>query len=235
MIKLTLEQVVGRVFTDDAYHLLRCQPDAFVDLIPADPMYGTTKHPTPRSYYGFGPDPCRGDPDRWAALHLPILRECHRVLRVGGVLAWAMSTGFRRHFPRWFGPHRLWALARHTYGTRAVYGHIWVVQRKTPGGMEPVRFPDADGFVDMLTPPKLLRLHPCPKNPGEMRFIIEHLSQPGDLVLDCFCGIGTTLVAAKELGRRYFGCDIWGPYCDKARERLKETQGLPKPLLKAHF
>jgi DNA modification methylase len=66
-----------------------------------------------------------------------------------------------------------------------------------------------------------------------MRFIAQHLSQPGDLICDCFFGIGTSLVAAKELGRRYFGCDIWGPYCDKARERLEETKGLPTPLEQA--
>lgn len=31
---------------------------------------------------------------------------------------------------------------------------------------------------------------------------------PGDLVLDCFLGSGTTAVVAQKLGRRWIGCDI---------------------------
>lgn len=38
--------------------------------------------------------------------------------------------------------------------------------------------------------------------------IIKALSNPGDLVLDCFVGSGTTVVAAQSLGRRWIGCDI---------------------------
>ncbi len=31
---------------------------------------------------------------------------------------------------------------------------------------------------------------------------------PGDLVLDCFIGSGTTAAVAQKLGRRWIGCDI---------------------------
>lgn len=37
--------------------------------------------------------------------------------------------------------------------------------------------------------------------------MIQASSQPGDLVLDCFMGSGTTAVAAKKLGRNFIGCD----------------------------
>ena len=33
-------------------------------------------------------------------------------------------------------------------------------------------------------------------------------SNKGDVVADFFCGSGTSMVAAKELGRQYIGCDI---------------------------
>jgi hypothetical protein len=128
MIKLTLEQVVGRVFTDDAYHLLRCLRDACVDLVPADPMYGVSKDPKRKAWYGFGPDPCRGDPDKWAALHLPILWECHRVLKVGGKLCWAMGAKFLDRFLEWFGPHRIWNVGRCTSGPRSTGRMPWSVR-----------------------------------------------------------------------------------------------------------
>lgn len=39
-------------------------------------------------------------------------------------------------------------------------------------------------------------------------YLIELFSQPGDLVLDPFCGVGTTLVEALRLGRRAVGADV---------------------------
>ena len=40
-----------------------------------------------------------------------------------------------------------------------------------------------------------------------LKVIIEASSNPGDLVLDCFCGSGTTLAAAQEIGRQWIGID----------------------------
>jgi DNA modification methylase len=40
-----------------------------------------------------------------------------------------------------------------------------------------------------------------------MKRIIETSSAPGDLVADFFCGSGTCCIVAKELGRKYIGCD----------------------------
>lgn len=49
--------------------------------------------------------------------------------------------------------------------------------------------------------------YPTEKNLNLIKTIIEASSNPGDLVLDCFCGSGTTLVGAKILGRRWIGID----------------------------
>jgi site-specific DNA-methyltransferase (adenine-specific) len=45
---------------------------------------------------------------------------------------------------------------------------------------------------------------------------------PGDLILDPFCGSGTTLVAAKQLGRKAIGVEISLEYCRIAVERLRQ-------------
>ena len=45
-------------------------------------------------------------------------------------------------------------------------------------------------------------------------------SNPGDLILDPMCGGGTTLLAAKELGRHYLGFDISAEYIENCKERL---------------
>lgn len=49
--------------------------------------------------------------------------------------------------------------------------------------------------------------YPTEKSLDLLKFIVEASSNEGDLVLDCFCGSGTTLVAAQELGRNWIGID----------------------------
>lgn len=49
--------------------------------------------------------------------------------------------------------------------------------------------------------------YPTEKNPELLKRMIEASSHPGDLVLDCFSGSGTTLAVAHELGRRWIGVD----------------------------
>lgn len=49
--------------------------------------------------------------------------------------------------------------------------------------------------------------YPTEKNPDLLARIIEASSSPGDLVLDCFSGSGTTLAVASKLGRHWIGVD----------------------------
>ncbi|MCA6071639.1 MAG: site-specific DNA-methyltransferase [Endomicrobium sp.] len=49
------------------------------------------------------------------------------------------------------------------------------------------------------------------------------LSNSGDIVLDPFCGSGTTCVAAKNLGRNYLGIEINPEYVALSEERINET------------
>lgn len=49
---------------------------------------------------------------------------------------------------------------------------------------------------------------------------ILHTTQENDIVLDCFCGSGTTCVAAKELNRRFIGMEINEEYHKIACDRL---------------
>jgi len=50
--------------------------------------------------------------------------------------------------------------------------------------------------------------------------IIEASSNPGDLVLDCFCGSGTTAAVAEKLGRRWITCDLGRFAIHTTRKRL---------------
>lgn len=49
---------------------------------------------------------------------------------------------------------------------------------------------------------------------------IQAFSNVGDIVLDPYCGCGTTLLAAKNLGRKCIGIDISQNYCEIAKNKL---------------
>jgi site-specific DNA-methyltransferase (adenine-specific) len=59
--------------------------------------------------------------------------------------------------------------------------------------------------------------------------IVRASSREGGLVVDPFCGSGTTLVAAAKLGRRFAGCDRGAPAIETTTERLR-AGGIPFEL-----
>lgn len=63
--------------------------------------------------------------------------------------------------------------------------------------------------------------HPAPFPLELAKRVISLYSYVGDAVLDPFAGSGTTLVAAKEMGRTYVGYEVEPKYCEIARERLE--------------
>jgi adenine-specific DNA-methyltransferase len=67
--------------------------------------------------------------------------------------------------------------------------------------------------------------YPTEKNLDLSKFIIQSSSNEGDLVLDCFCGSGTTLVAAQELKRNWIGIDKSSHAIRVTKERLSALQG----------
>ncbi len=62
--------------------------------------------------------------------------------------------------------------------------------------------------------------HPAPFPLELPRRCIEMFTFSGDVVFDPFVGSGSTAVAAKMTGRKYFGCDISSEYCKIAEQRI---------------
>jgi site-specific DNA-methyltransferase (adenine-specific) len=62
--------------------------------------------------------------------------------------------------------------------------------------------------------------HPCEKPQKLLRHIIEASSRPGDVVLDCFLGSGSTGIACRELGRKFIGIELDPEYFRKASEAI---------------
>jgi site-specific DNA-methyltransferase (adenine-specific) len=68
-------------------------------------------------------------------------------------------------------------------------------------------------------------LHPTQKPVEPLAQIIQGFTKPGDLVLDPFCGSGSTLVAAQESDRLWLGIELDDGHCATARRRLAASAG----------
>ncbi|MDD5712020.1 MAG: DNA methyltransferase [Smithellaceae bacterium] len=68
--------------------------------------------------------------------------------------------------------------------------------------------------------------YPTQKPQALLERIILASSNPGDVVLDPFCGCGTTIAAAQTLGRRWMGIDITHLAITLIKQRLKDSFGI---------
>ena len=75
-------------------------------------------------------------------------------------------------------------------------------------------------------PPETKSKHLAPYPTALSDRIIKYYSFKYDLVLDPFMGSGTTAVSAKNLDRRWVGCELHEEYVRMAEERLKKVNPL---------
>jgi DNA modification methylase len=65
--------------------------------------------------------------------------------------------------------------------------------------------------------------YPTQKPLALLERIITSSSNPNDIILDAFCGCGTTLVAAQNLGRQWIGLDVSPTACRVMAKRLRDV------------
>jgi len=92
--------------------------------------------------------------------------------------------------------------------------------------------PSGDGDILRFNAVKVdERKHPAEKPIELLKALISKSTKEGDLILDCFAGSGTTLVACKELNRNFIGIELAREYHQVAEERLTKlnngNDGIP--------
>ena len=81
----------------------------------------------------------------------------------------------------------------------------------------------ADGFLSNVSAWRKERVgYPTQKPVALYERIIAASSNPGDMVLDPFCGCATTAVAAEKLGRQWIGIDLWDGAPSVTRDRIQK-------------
>ena len=202
------------IFNGDCIDVMRRFDRASVDFILTDPPYVT------RFRDRQGRTVANDDNGRWLR---PAFNQMHRVLKDGG---------FCVSFYGW-NKVDLFMEAWKSAGFRVV-GHL-VFRKRYASSKRFLRYeheqayllakgnpaPPARPIPDVLDFPYTgNRLHPTQKPVEALRPLIEAFTRPGDLVLDPFCGSGSTLAAARTAGRDWLGMELDPAYHRIASDRL---------------
>lgn len=211
------QQPTGTVIHGDCIDIMRGMETGSVDMVLTDPPYIT------RYRSRDGQTVRNDDNDAWLA---PAFAEAYRVLKSGG---------FCISFYGWNNADTFLAAWR-TAGFRPV-GHV-VFRKRYASAKRFLSYHHeqayllAKGQVQMplLPIPDVIdwryernALHPTQKPVSILTPLIEGFTSPGEIVLDPFCGSGSTLVAAKELGRRFMGIELDATHHATATRRIAGT------------
>ena len=189
--------------TGDFRELSKQLADNSIDAIVTDPPY-------PKEYL-----PLWDDLGRMAA----------RVLKPGGFLATYSAEMFLPQIMAMMGEHLKWywlATLTHPGGTRRVWNRRILTAAKPILIYTNMVAPKREKwFTDLLRSPALSkRYHAWGQSVPPFVYLVERLTNPGDLVLDPFLGGGTTAVACLQTGRRCVGYEIDAEMAERARERV---------------
>lgn len=99
-----------------------------------------------------------------------------------------------------------------------------IKKRKQAGDDDKEPLTDIWSDIHRIRHPRDRDSHPCQLPDTLMERIIRLSTNPGDVVLDALCGVGTTLVAAAKLGRQYIGVDIDAEYVEISRRKIAEVE-----------
>ncbi len=98
------------------------------------------------------------------------------------------------------------------YGWKEGASHAWYSDRK-------------QSSVLTFERPKKNEEHPTMKPVPLFGYQIQNSTKPGDIVLDTFCGSGTAIIAAEQLGRSAYAMELSERYCDVIVKRWEEQTG----------
>lgn len=200
-------------------------PQLSADAIFTDPPYGIGIK------YGKGSDDSRSDYWPWMREMVEIMRACasmvvftHRVKALSEITDWDWIGVWRKRFsagsrlgnsmvlPHW---EPIFMYGIHQAGTTSSYtDDVWEYNPERSGVTRNAGF-GREGWAKNEGAD-----HPAPKPLGLYRDLIESLGQNATTVLDPFMGSGTTLRAAKDLGRHAIGIEIEERFCELAAERM---------------
>lgn len=230
---------LDRVFNEDCYTFIKKIPNNSVQLIVTDPPYlfgdMAIKTSRQRKTNYYSPTNTFKNIKKLQALSygfdLDILDELKRICnpfsmyifihqsQFLSMLEWCDANKFKFDILVWFKSNSA-PFANGCYRKNLEYAmHIRSAEAMLEGTARSL-----SKFYESATVRDTSYNHPTIKPIELLRRWISVASKPNDIVFDPFCGTGTTLAAAKELGRHYVGCEISPEYYEDSLRRLQGVE-----------
>ena len=218
------------IYCADCREILPLLEPGSIECLITDPPYGvglegkSAKFRDPKkSTFRPGQYTVPDTPDYIAAVVVPAITDL-----IGRVKAAAITPGIRNMFlyPQ---PDDIGGLVSESATGVGRWGFT-IVQPILYYGSDPFlrtrRGSRANSIVGVYPNDANAYDHPCAKPIRPWSWLVARASLPGETIIDPFMGSGTTLRAAKDLGRRAIGIEIEERYCEIAVRRLSQ-QVLP--------
>jgi site-specific DNA-methyltransferase (adenine-specific) len=211
---------INSVMQGDCVDIMRRIPSNSIDFVLTDPPYIT------RYCSRDGKNVINDDNGQWVE---PAFAQVYRTLK---------TNSFCLSFYGW-SKAEVFLSAWRKAGFRPV-GHI-VFRKQYASSVRLLRYQHEQAYLlakgNPPTPAQPVsdvidfaytgnRLHPTQKPIEALSPFIEAFCNPSGTVLDPFCGSGSTLVAARQLGRRYLGIELDETHCLTARRRLHQAESV---------
>ena len=221
---------LGKLYNGDALEVLREMPDKSVDLVLTDPPYGInykSNHTKNHDYI------INDNFDDWLYLMRQVLPEWKRILTNTGCCCCCGSGGktpvtaiFTVEAIKHFNLIQTLVWKKFIglgWRYRPAYENILVLSKSKNN----YNFYDKskacanviEGFNQDIPQSDE---HPTQKPVELMEHLLLIHSKKDDIILDSFCGGGSTLQGAKELGRRFIGIEISPAYLEICKKRLAQ-------------
>lgn len=231
---------INKVIQGDCLEVMKGMPDKCVDLVLTDPPYGTTQ---------CAWDVVVPFNEMWSELNRILKDDCMLILTASQPFtsnlivsniknykySWTWNKKqsgsfmmakfqplritedicvFSKGKPKYFPQMRKGEMRKKGGAKKSMmYG-------ATPSKMSDQYYPT--NILDISNAFKGKRQHETQKPIALMSYLLKTYSSEGETVLDPFAGSGSTLIACKELGRKYIGIELSQKYCDIANERLAQ-------------
>lgn len=240
------ENFINKVFLGDVLETLSRIPDGFVDLVITSPPYnkkGVGGWLVRSVEYDVHSDSM--PEEEYQDWQVRVLDELYRVVKDGGHLFYNHKVRYERgellHPLSWISRSR-WKVHQEIVWDRGIAGNIrgwrfWQVDERiywlTKG--RPKELPPEHAKLTSIwriRPEPGHKVHPAVFPLAlPARVILSVLQDRPGIVLDPFCGTGTTLVAARLLGKDYIGIDLSPLYVEYAKRRLENCEREREVLL----
>ena len=216
------------LYHGDCRQLLETLPDGGATAVITDPPYTERTHAKARSmtagkiHEGITTFGSITDDELEA-----VLAECGRVSQ-----GWVIATLDYRHAVKFDSAP--------PEGLKCQRVGVWVKTNPTPQitGDRPAQGWEAIAYLhrqkgrsrwngggrhgNFVTPIAKSEGHPTAKPISILESLVENFTNPGETILDPFAGSGTTLRAAKNLGRKAIGVELDERYCELIARRLSQ-------------